>query len=436
MRTHFMALLLLGAFVSEALCDDDSFKTITDAARSKILRTITPDQLTDVTFDTPWSVQTERLSGGRQQGVELLTIDNGRLRIVLVPTRGMSILRVGCKSKLNGKHDFWLGWDSPVKEVVHPHFVNLESRNGLGWLEGFNEWMVRCGLEFAGHPGVDKFVSNTGDEQEMMLTLHGKVGNIPASNVSVGYDKDSGEIVVQGIVYEKMFYGPKLKLVTEVRTKPGSSEFTLRDILHNEGDSDQEIQLIYHTNFGHQVLTRHGESPEFGKSILAENARLRVAAKSVTPMNEHAVAGIDAWETYDGPTPNFIENVYLIEPKSDEQSGNTKVVLHGPGKTPSAAVSMEWSLKQLPYLTVWKNTTSVNDGYVTGIEPGTCFPFNRGVERKAGRVMKVSPKAPRTFEITYGIHLGADRVRKVIGEVVSLQGDRQPVLNRKPPEID
>ena len=53
--------------------------------------------------------------------------------------------------------------DSPVKEVVHPSHIDLESRGGLGWLEGFNEWMVRCGLEFAGHPGTDQFINNTGD---------------------------------------------------------------------------------------------------------------------------------------------------------------------------------------------------------------------------------------------------------------------------------
>jgi hypothetical protein len=54
-----------------------------------------------------------------------------------------------------------LGWDSPVKEVVHPQFINLQSRGGLGWLEGFNEWMVRCGLEWAGHPGWVMFdISN------------------------------------------------------------------------------------------------------------------------------------------------------------------------------------------------------------------------------------------------------------------------------------
>jgi hypothetical protein len=35
---------------------------------------------------------------------------------------------------------------------------------------------VRCGLEWAGHPGKDKFINNTGDEAEMDLTLHGRLG--------------------------------------------------------------------------------------------------------------------------------------------------------------------------------------------------------------------------------------------------------------------
>ena len=40
-----------------------------------------------------------------------------------------------------------LGWNSPVKEVVHPSHIDLESRGGLGWLEGFNvDGQVRAGI--------------------------------------------------------------------------------------------------------------------------------------------------------------------------------------------------------------------------------------------------------------------------------------------------
>ena len=138
---------------------------------------------TGVASGVPWSVRRQRLHGGKQDGVDLIVIDNGRMTITLVPTRGMGILRV-----VSG--DLRLGWDSPVREIVHPKYVNLEARGGLGWLEGFNEWLPRCGLEWAGHPGPDRFINNVGERAEMNLTLHGKVANIPASEVEVLVERE------------------------------------------------------------------------------------------------------------------------------------------------------------------------------------------------------------------------------------------------------
>jgi len=156
-----------------------------------------------------WSVAKVTLHGGKQEGSELIILDNGRVEFAVCPTRGMSVvyLRESHGTKLQ------LGWDSPVKEVVHPRFMDLESRGGLGWLEGFNEWMCRCGLEFAGHPGKDVFTTNTGDKGELTLTLHGKIGNIPASKVSFSIDeKPPHRLRIKGTVYERSFYVYKLNL--------------------------------------------------------------------------------------------------------------------------------------------------------------------------------------------------------------------------------
>ena len=116
--------------------------------------------------DHAFSIEQKVLHGGKQEGSKILTIHSkDGLTITLSPTRGMNLLRIeGFGSRM--------GWDSPVKEVVNPAFINLESRNGLGWLEGFNEMMVRCGYEWTGHPV-------TADGQ--IYTLHGKAGNTPAS---------------------------------------------------------------------------------------------------------------------------------------------------------------------------------------------------------------------------------------------------------------
>ena len=364
-------------------------------------------------FDSPWSVTQKTLRGGKQEGVKLLTLDNGKLQISIIPDRGMGIFDVTSKGVR-------LGWDSPVKEIVHPSHINLESRGGLGWLEGFNEWMVRCGLEFAGHPGTDEFIDNTGNPSTLNLTLHGKIQNIPASEYEIIIDPEPPHrIRIRGTVYEKFFYGPKLKLITEISTVAGSDTFQISDQLINEGAFAQEFQLIYHGNYG--------------SSILEEGAQIFAPAKSVTPMNSHAAKGIDNWKSYQGPTPGFIEEVYLIEPQPDGE-GNTIALLANADLT--LGTSVQWNLSELPYLTIWKNTAAQEDGYVTGIEPATGYPFNRKIERKYGRVPMIQPGETLSFTLNFGIHHDQDSVQSVIGEIENLQKNTALMINREPPATE
>ena len=364
----------------------------------------------DKTFNSQWSVTRKILRGGKQEGVELLTLDNGNLQISIIPARGMGIFDVRSAGVR-------LGWDSPVKEIVHPSHINLESRDGLGWLEGFNEWMVRCGLEFAGHPGTDEFINNTGSPATLNLTLHGKIQNIPASSYEVVIDPAPPyRIRIRGTVYEKFFYGPKLKLVTEISTVSGSDTFQISDQLTNEGAFAQEFQLIYHGNYG--------------SSILEEGATVFCPTRSVTPMNDHAAKGIDNWKTYKGPTPGFIEEVYLLEPQSDGES-NTLALLANADRT--LATSVRWNLSELPYLTIWKNTAALEDGYVTGIEPATGFPFNRRIERKYGRVPTIQPGETRSFTLNFGIHRDEDSIQSILQEIEELQKNTGLTINREPP---
>jgi hypothetical protein len=114
-------------------------------------------------IDPPFRIGKRLLHGGKQEGVELIELDNGRMIITVVPTRGVSLLQARTG-------DVSLGWTSPVKQVVNPAFIELDARGGLGWLDGFNEMLVRCGFEWAGHPGLDN---------GKLLTLHGRAGNTP-----------------------------------------------------------------------------------------------------------------------------------------------------------------------------------------------------------------------------------------------------------------
>jgi hypothetical protein len=313
--------------------------------------------------------------------------------------------------------DLRLGWDSPVREVVHPKHVNLETRGGLGWLEGFNEWMARCGLEWAGHPGRDQFVNNLGEKAEMDLTLHGKVANIPASEVEVVIEREPRpRIRIRGRVDERAFYGPKLELWTEVSTEPGSTTFRIEDALTNRGAYEQEFQIIYHANYG--------------PPLLGAGSRFTGAVRRVTPFNAHAAKDVDRYAEYGPPTRGFIEQVYNLHPQADA-SGRSLIMLRN--ATGDRAVSMGFAVEQLPYVTLWKNLTALEEGYVTGLEPGTGFPYTRRIEREAGRVPTLKPAETRHFTIDVGLHATAADVSTVEREIERLQAGR-PVQIDKAPE--
>jgi hypothetical protein len=363
----------------------------------------------DLGFATPWSIRKLTLHGGRQEGVDVIVVDNGLLTFTVIPTRGMGILEATAG-------DVRLGWDSPVKEVIHPNTINLESRGGLGWLEGFNEWMVRCGTEWAGHPGKDSFINNTGDKAEMSLTLHGRIGNLPASEVEVVIDPNPPfRIRVRGRVDERMFYGPKLELWTEVSTEPGSASFRIEDSLTNHGAHDQEVQMIYHCNFG--------------APLLQSGSRFVGALRRVTPFNAHAAKDVDRFAEYAGPTRGFVEQVYCIEPASDS-TGRTLVMLQN--ARAERGVALGFSVEQLPYLTLWKNLAATEEGYVTGLEPGTSFPFNRRIERLAGRVPKLAPGASRKMAVDVNVLLSRDDVGRAANEIKRLQGGREAQFDTQP----
>lgn len=347
-----------------------------------------------------WSVRKYTLCGGRQQGVDVIEVDNGQMRFIVIPSRGMSVLKVE-------SGDVRLGWDSPVKEVVHPLFINLQSRGGLGWLEGFNECLVRCGLEWAGHPGRDTFRNNVGDEVEMDLTLHGKIGNLPASEVEVHIEAGPPpRIHVRGRVDERMFHGPQLELWTDISTEIGSNSFRVDDQVTNHGARDQEFQIIYHANFG--------------PPLLEAGARFVGAVKQVTPFNAHAARDVNAYDKFAGPQEGFVEQVYCLQPLAD-QEGQTMIMLQN--ARADRAVSLAFPVDQLPYVTLWKNLASEAEGYVTGLEPGTGFPATRRLERLAGRVPKLGPQASRRFTLEVAIYADQASVAEADRRIQRIQGE-------------
>src|SRR5258706_359563 len=315
---RFILLLAVVLFFARVTWADQPFvQVLASSARNVGIdsweassRTVTPD------CPVAWSIRKYKLHGGKQEGVDVIVVDNGKLQVAVCPTRGMGVL-----------------------------------------------W------------------ATLGDE--------------------------------------RLFYGPKLEIWTDLSTEPGSSGFRIADVITNRGDAAQEFQILYHTNFG--------------TPLLGEGATFVAAIERITPFNAHAAEGMGTYGKYARPTLGFVEQVYKIKPAADAQGRTMALLKNAKG---DRAASLAFNVKQLPYLTQWKSTNAVGEGYVTGIEPGTSFPHNRRVERQHGRVPKLAAGESRNFEIDYTIHVGEASVKAAVERVAAIQDDRKPQGDVAPEKID
>ena len=355
-----------------------------------------------------WSVHMQRLHGGLSDGVDVVWLDNGCTKLAILPTRGMGISK-------GSVADVPLEWQSPVERPVHPAFVDQMRRGGIGWLDGFNELICRCGLSWHGAPGTDVVKDDAGDVvSEQFLPLHGRIANLAAHEVRVEVS-DDGAVSVIGVVDEASMFGGKLRLTTKLTTYIGSTTFEISDTVQNHGSAAAEVEMLYHCNFG--------------RPFLGEGAAFHVAAEEVAPRDTRAAEDIDSWKTFLGPTTGYAEQCYFVKPISDAD-GRAIAVLCDAEK--SKAVAIRFDVANLPWLTLWKNTQAVEDGYCTGIEPGSSFPNLKTFEREHGRVISLGSQQSVTFDFAVSVAIDGDDVAAYVGEVESLQQRCQTTVHANP----
>ncbi len=375
--------------------------TLTDVDNNKYVEQIDlcPDDVAGSAGG--YSVHKRTLRGGLRDGVDVIRVDNGHFRFTVIPTRGMGIWRASLG-------DVHLGWQSPTRGPVNPCYVPLADPSGLGWLDGFDELLARCGLESNGAPDFD-------ENGRLLYPLHGKIANIPAHKTEVTIDGDTGEISVSGEVDEMRLFFNKLRLRTTYTTKPGQAGVTITDTVSNVSAEPNELQLLYHINFG--------------VPLLDADSKLVAPVAKVSPRDAIAAEKINTWDSYDPPTPGVGELCNFFELVADAK-GNTRVLLHNAAA--KHGVSLLFNKTQLPYFTQWKNYQAAADGYVTGLEPGTNFPNRRGFEEEKGRVDVLQPGESRQFQITIEAHASAASVEVARAAVAKLQEGTEPQVCQQP----
>ena len=313
-------------------------------------------------------IRYNQLHSGCSAGLYCLTIDTGEVTGTILPDRGMGLWK--CWSG-----DLEFGWQSPVPGPIHPCFVPLHDASGIGWLEGFDELLVRCGLQSNGAP---EFCENG----TLRYPLHGRIANLPAHRLDIQIDVENGILDVIGVVSESRFLVYSLELQTRYRFRVGSPVVEIIDTVTNRSSQPGSMQLLYHINVGQPVL-------QSGSTVHA-------AYRHLAPRDARAAESMERWNQCDGPASGYQEQVYFLDPIADEHHWS-EAMLASSDDTYGFAVHFD--TRTLPYISLWKNTASVEDGYVVGLEPATGFPNTRSFEEKNGRVVPLQGGESKTFRL-------------------------------------
>lgn len=375
--------------------------TLTDVEQDVYVEEISLSPRTVGGRASGYSVTKRTLRGGFRDGVDVVEVDNGACRFVIVPTRGMGIWRATCG-------DMVLGWKSPVKGPVHPKFVRESEASGIGWLDGFDEMLCRCGLESNGAP---QFNPNG----TLRYGLHGRIANRPAGKLEVTIDGDARQITVSGVVDEARLFGNKLRMASAVTTRVGQPGWTITDTITNISAEPGDLELLYHVNFG--------------VPLVGAGAKVVLPVRKVAPRDAVAVGNVSEWDTYGPESPGVAEAVFFFD-LAAAPDGSTQTVLRNAAG--ARGVSLKFNKNELPCFTLWKNRQAAIDGYVTGLEPAINFPNVKSFEKQKGRVTVLAPGQTRSFQLTIEAHPDAASLAAAEQAVARLQQGVTPQVLKQP----
>jgi galactose mutarotase-like enzyme len=266
-----------------------------------------------------------------------------------------------------------LAWLSP-NGIVAPAFHEPE---GEGWLNSFpGGLLVTCGLRNVGPPG------ERGGEE---FGLHGRASHIPATRVSYDtfWDEEGCVLQASGQIRESSVFGPNLVLRRRIRTRVGTSRVTIENEVENEGFDPEPLMVLYHINLGWPLLD------ETALLLGPGNPE-----EPPEPRDDEAKTGLDTWDQFSAPTPNFKERVFYHRPVAGTDA-RAEARLENPHL--GLTFSVRFRPEELPEFVQW---TMTGEGtYVLGLEPATCRVEGPSAEEAAGRLIHLEPGETRSHQL-------------------------------------
>jgi hypothetical protein len=135
----------------------------------------------------------------------------------------------------------------------------------------------------------------------------------------------------------------------------------------------------------------------------------------VIPRDQEAAKGVATCHRCQPPTPDYAEQVFYHDLKSD-QNGNTSVALLN--EKLEIGVAIHFNKNQLFNFTQWKQ---MGEGeYVMGMEPGNCYVGGRVDHRNKGILEYLEPGEIRNFDLTIELLNGRGELTAMVKKINKL----------------
>jgi len=314
-------------------------------------------------LDTLCGISSFTYDDGPARGVKAFRAKNGRgLSLTVAADRGLDIPYASFKGVPVGF--------SSVTGLRAPAFY--VENGAAGFLRQFYAGLLTtCGITYAGAPCEDEGEA---------LGLHGPYDNTPAKGVVAEsfYDGDEKKLRLSGSVRQARVFGENMLLKREMTIDTERSVIRVKDVVENQGFSEQPLMLVYHINFGYPLLD--------------EGARVYANSKTVTPRDEIAKANFSKYTLIEAPEVGRPEECFF----HTQPEGEAFAMLHNP-KLGIAAV-VRYDDRVLPLLCQWKCMHAGD--YALGLEPTTAGVLGRADARAAGMLPTLAPGETREFNFS------------------------------------
>ncbi|MDW4496593.1 DUF4432 family protein [Sulfitobacter sp. D35] len=174
-----------------------------------------------------------------------------------------------------------IGWHAATN-APHP-WPDAEAEHGLGFLRGFDGFLVTCGLDHHGIPTETPAAEmNYPLRDRHVHPMHGRIATQKAEVTEKSLDWDQGEAVICLRVQQVSVFGENLELRRRYTFSLNDARVDIVDRVTNRGYRPTRHGILYHFNIGYPAL-------DAGARLLGDQwvLRDRLDTDRAAPFDDH-----------------------------------------------------------------------------------------------------------------------------------------------------